>query len=109
VTEKQRKRLLTFLKLFISAALIYFIFTKINLKDVLTTLRTSNLFYLLIALVLFAFSKLIAAFRLNLYFHEIGVQLTQKSNLKLYLLGMFYKYWHSIKHHRFLVLEQTVF
>ena len=90
MTEKQRKRLLTFLKLFISAALIYFIFTKINLKDVLTTLRTSNLFYLLIALVLFAFSKLIAAFRLNLYFHEIGVQLTQKSNLKLYLLGMFY-------------------
>jgi len=90
VTEKQRKRLLTFLKLFISAALIYFIFNKINLKDVLTTLKTSNLLYLLIALISFAFSKLIAAFRLNLYFHEIGVKLTQKSNLKLYLLGMFY-------------------
>jgi len=91
VTEKQRKRLLTFLKLFISAALIYFIFNKINLKDVLTTLKTSNLLYLLIALISFAFSKLIAAFRLNLYFHEIGVKLTQKSNLKLYLLGMFYR------------------
>ena len=90
MTEKQRKRLLTFLKLFISAALIYFIFNKINLKDVLTTLKTSNLLYLLIALISFAFSKLIAAFRLNLYFHEIGVKLTQKSNLKLYLLGMFY-------------------
>jgi uncharacterized membrane protein YbhN (UPF0104 family) len=90
VTEKQRKRLLTFLKLFISATLIYFIFTKINLKDVLATLRTSNLFYLLIALILFAFSKVIASFRLNLYFHEIGIKLTQKSNLKLYLLGMFY-------------------
>jgi len=90
VTEKQRKRLLTFLKLFISAALIYFIFNKINLKDVLTTLKTSNLLYLLIALISFAFSKLIASFRLNLYFHEIGVKLTQKSNLKLYLLGMFY-------------------
>ena len=90
MTEKQRKRLLTFLKLFISAALIYFIFNKINLKDVLTTLKTSNLLYLLIALISFAFSKLIASFRLNLYFHEIGVKLTQKSNLKLYLLGMFY-------------------
>lgn len=90
MTEKQRKRLLTFLKLFISATLIYFIFTKINLKDVLATLRTSNLFYLLIALILFAFSKVIASFRLNLYFHEIGIKLTQKSNLKLYLLGMFY-------------------
>ena len=90
MTEKQRKRLITFLKLFISATLIYFIFTKINIKDVLATLKTSNLLYLPIALILFVFSKVIAAFRLNLYFHEIGVKLTQKSNLKLYLLGMFY-------------------
>ncbi len=90
MTKKQRKHLITFLKLAISAALIYFIFTKINLKDVLTTLRTSNLLYLLLAIISFAFSKLIASFRLNLYFREIGVKLTQKSNLKLYLLGMFY-------------------
>ena len=31
-----------------------------------------------------------SSFRLNLYFHTIGVLLTQKSNLKLYFLGMFY-------------------
>ncbi|WP_394970775.1 lysylphosphatidylglycerol synthase transmembrane domain-containing protein [uncultured Croceitalea sp.] len=90
MTKKQRKRLLTLLKILISAALIYFIFNKINLKDVLTILKTSNLFYLFIAFLLVIFSKVTASFRLNLYFHEIGVQLTQKSNLKLYILGMFY-------------------
>ncbi|GMN09420.1 lysylphosphatidylglycerol synthase transmembrane domain-containing protein [Croceitalea sp. MTPC9] len=90
MTEKQRKRLITFLKLLISAALIYFIFTKINLAAVLTTLKTSNPFYLIIAFVLVVFSKIMASFRLNLYFHQLGILLTQKSNLKLYLLGMFY-------------------
>ena len=90
MTKKQRKQLLTFLKIVISIALIYFIFTKISLDDVVATLKTANLIYILLALVLFAFSKLMASFRLNLYFHEIGISLSQKSNLKLYLLGMFY-------------------
>lgn len=90
MTEKRRKKLLTFLKLIISVALIYFIFTKIQLEDVLTTLKTSNPFYLVIALLLVVFSKVMASFRLNLYFHQLEIPLTQKSNLKLYLLGMFY-------------------
>ena len=84
-----RKKGLTALKLLISAALIYFIFTKLNVADVLETVRKANPFYLVLALVLFTISKIIAALRLNGYFHELQVLLTQKSNLKLYLLGMF--------------------
>ena len=90
MTKKQRKRLLTFFKILVSTALIYFIFTKINLKDVLTTIKTSNIFYLILGCILFVVSKILASFRLNLYFHEIGIKLSQKSNLKLYILGMFY-------------------
>ncbi|WP_435622971.1 lysylphosphatidylglycerol synthase transmembrane domain-containing protein [Flagellimonas sp.] len=88
--EKLRKRLLTLLKIVISGVLIYFIFTKINFKDVLETLKTGNPFYLVVGTFLVLVSKIIAAFRLNLYFHQIGVKITQKSNLKLYFLGMFY-------------------
>ncbi len=90
MTEKLRKRLLTALKIIVSAALIYFIFTKIDFNDVLLTLKKSNPAYLVAALILFVISKMLSAFRLNLYFHEIGAPLTQKSNLALYLLGMFY-------------------
>jgi uncharacterized membrane protein YbhN (UPF0104 family) len=46
--------------------------------------------YLSMALVLFILSKLIAAFRHNLYFHKISVPLKTETNLRLYLLGMFY-------------------
>lgn len=90
MTEKLRKKLITALKIVISAVLIYFIFTKIELKDVLQTLKKSDPIYLVLAILLFILSKVLAAFRLQLYFHQIGARITQLANLKLYLLGMFY-------------------
>ena len=90
MTEKLRKKAITALKIIVSAALIYFIFTKIDLKDVLQTLRKSDPLFLFLALLFFVLSKMIAAFRLNGYFHQIGAKLSQLGNLKLYLLGMFY-------------------
>ncbi|MCR9264689.1 MAG: flippase-like domain-containing protein [Flavobacteriaceae bacterium] len=90
MTEKLRKKLITALKIVISAVLIYFIFTKIELKDVLQTLKKSDPIYLVLAILLFTLSKVLAAFRLQLYFHQIGARITQLANLKLYLLGMFY-------------------
>lgn len=85
-----RKKLITIAKIAISAILIYFIFTKVDIEQVLVTLKKTKPLYLLIAIVLFIASKVLASVRLNLYFHELNVRLTQKSNLKLYLLGMFY-------------------
>ncbi len=90
MTEKLRKKLITALKIVISAVLIYFIFTKIELKDVLQTLKKSDPLYLLLASLFFVLSKVLSAFRTNMYFHQIGARLTQLSNLKLSLLGMFY-------------------
>lgn len=87
---KHRKKLITVLKVVISIALIYFVITKIDLQEVLDILKRTKLSYLLPAFALFILSKVLAAFRLNLYFHQIRVPLSQKSNLRLYLLGMFY-------------------
>ena len=88
--EKQRNLLTTIAKALISILLIYFIFTKIDLKEVLVVLKSSNWEWLIVAIALFIISKVLNSFRLNLYFKVIDVPLTQKSNLKLYLLGMFY-------------------
>ncbi len=90
MASSDRNKVVTALKVLVSVALLYFIFTKINLQDVLNVLQRSNPIYILIALFLFILSKVLAAVRLNLYFHQLQVYLTQKSNLKLYLLGMFY-------------------
>ena len=87
---KRRKRLITLLKIVFSVLLIYFVFTKIPFKEVWDVLKNVHIGPLIIAIVFFTLSKLIAAYRLNLYFHELHVNLTQWSNAKLYLLGMFY-------------------
>lgn len=85
-----RKKLYTVAKIAISAILIYFIFTKVDFHEVLEIVGKTNPFYLVLAILSFIASKVLASVRLNLYFHELGVKLTQKSNLKLYVLGMFY-------------------
>ncbi|HET8737083.1 MAG TPA: lysylphosphatidylglycerol synthase transmembrane domain-containing protein [Pricia sp.] len=85
-----RKQGVALLKIAISAVLVYFVFTKVDFEEVWGILRKSNPTYIALALLFFVISKAVSAFRLNLYFHHLGVLLTQKSNLKLYLLGMFY-------------------
>ena len=85
-----RKKGIAFLKLLFSAVLLYFIFTKIPFEGIIDTVSGAHFFYLFLALAFFVLSKFLAALRLNLYFHQLEVGLTQKANLKLYALGMFY-------------------
>lgn len=87
---KLNKKVTTAIKVLISAVLIYFILTKINVEEIKGILVKSNPLYLFGATIFFIISKIIAAVRLNLYFHQLQVPLTHKSNFKLYLLGMFY-------------------
>ena len=88
--ERRRKRITTLLKIIFSFLLIYFVFTKIQFQDVWNVLKKAKILPLIAAIIFFAVSKLIAAFRLNLYFHQLNIKLRHKSNIKLYLLGMFY-------------------
>jgi hypothetical protein len=81
---------MTFLKIVISIVLIYFIVTKIDIDEIGGILKKSNPIYLLLGLLFFLISKIIAAIRLNGYFHSLQLPLSHKSNLKLYFLGMFY-------------------
>ncbi|APQ18290.1 lysylphosphatidylglycerol synthase transmembrane domain-containing protein [Maribacter hydrothermalis] len=87
---KLNKKVTTGLKVLISIILIYFIFTKIDVGEIKGILFKSNFLYVAIAALFFILSKVIAAVRLNLYFHQLKVLLTHVSNFKLYLLGMFY-------------------
>lgn len=78
------------LKVAFSVLLLYFVFNRIPFREVLATAREAHPGYLLLALLLFILSKAIAAYRLNGYFLQTGLALSHPSNLKLYLLGMFY-------------------
>lgn len=87
---KISKPLQTAIKIILSAAALFFVFTKIEIEAVLAIYKKSNLLYLVIAIVLFSISKFIAAIRLNRFFKAIGIKISEIYNLKLYSLGMFY-------------------
>ena len=51
---------------------------------------TSNLYYLIGAFIFFGLSFVLSAFRQNLSFRNTGANLSQRLNIKLFWLGLFY-------------------
>lgn len=79
-----------FLKLAVTGVCLWYVSRKIDWHTAWETFTQSNLLWLLLAVVLFTASKIVSSFRLNIYFANINVKLSQRSNLSLYWLGMFY-------------------
>ena len=79
-----------FLKIALSIAALWYVFTKIDLGQVVQMFARANYAWLLGAMLFFIISKYFSALRLNIFFEDIGARLTKRSNLKLYLLGMYY-------------------
>jgi uncharacterized membrane protein YbhN (UPF0104 family) len=90
VGSKLKRLLKTLIKFAVTAAALYFVIRKIEVKEVLALYSQSNLVYITLALIFFALSKLVSAYRLNIYFRTIDIHLKEKTNIELYLLGMFY-------------------
>jgi len=78
------------LKLVITALCFWYIATKIDFGNALNALLKANWIFLFIALLFFVLSKILSAFRLNIYFRNIKLWLPEWTNIKLYWLGMFY-------------------
>lgn len=69
---------------------LYFVFSKIDWEQVSGLLLSANLFYLFVATLFFVASKVISAYRLQLFFREIKLAISHRFNLKLAWIGMFY-------------------
>lgn len=79
-----------FLKLAVTAVCLWYVSRKIDWMKSFEIIQNSNWLWLFTATLLFTASKVVSSFRLNIYFKNINVQLSQPQNLKLYWLGMFY-------------------
>ncbi|RAI95266.1 lysylphosphatidylglycerol synthase transmembrane domain-containing protein [Algoriphagus yeomjeoni] len=80
----------TALKLLLTGLALFLVFRKIDTDQLWQITKTINWFWLIPAILTFVLSKLFTAFRLNLYFKNIGLHISEKLNIKLYLVGMFY-------------------
>jgi glycosyltransferase 2 family protein len=92
--EKKESRVSKLVKLFIKILVtvicFWYISKKIDFSQALHALQNANWFYLSLSVLLYILSKVVAAYRLNIYFRNIHIDLPQWTNLKLYWLGMFY-------------------
>lgn len=73
--------------------MLYFVFTKIPFSEVATLWKKVNVAYLAAAVILFLLSQIVSAKRLELFFDAQNFNLSFKSNLELYFLGMFYNFF----------------
>ncbi len=69
---------------------LYLVFRKIDTVQLWEITKTIQWLWLIPAVLIFVLSKVFTAFRLNLYFRNIGLQISEKLNFRLYLVGMFY-------------------
>ena len=84
------KLLKLLLKIGVTVVCFWYISRKIDFTKAKDAVLQADWWWLFFSVLAFAFSKYLASFRLNIYFKNIGIELTQKQNLKLYWLGMFY-------------------
>ena len=80
----------TLIKLAISAAIIVIIVRKIDEKVLIQTITETDPLWLLWAIAWFILSKIISAFRYNLLLSTDEIHMTNRENLRLYWLGMYY-------------------
>ncbi len=80
----------TILKLCFTGAALYWVFQKVDAKDLKEALIDSNPLFLVLAFLAYLCSILIASSRLNGFFRGMGLVISEPYNLKLYLLGLFY-------------------
>ena len=78
------------IKLLFTAVALYLVSNKIDIQKTKTIFSSINYYWLLLGFIAFTLSRVVGALRLNLYFLQIGLKLSQILNLKLYYLGMFY-------------------
>jgi uncharacterized membrane protein YbhN (UPF0104 family) len=92
--EKQESKLSKYLKLLVKIGVtivcFWYISKKIDFEAAKNAFLKATWTWLFVAVILLMLSKLFSAFRLNIYFRNIYIHLTEWGNIKLYWLGMFY-------------------
>ena len=78
------------LKLGVTSALLYYVFSKQPIGEIKDRLLHANYWWMLAAVVVYFFSMVASAWRLMSFFKSIELRLDTRFNFRLYLLGIFY-------------------
>lgn len=78
------------LKLAITGGALYWVSQKVDVSDFKEAFLKTQPGFFVLAFLCYVMSQIVSSTRLNSFFKGIGLELSEKYNFKLYLLGMFY-------------------
>lgn len=81
------------LKVVFSSGAIYYIVSKLDIKQVGESIAQVDRLYIFFAMLLYALSQVGSSFRLQGLFKAIALNIPHLANIKLYWLGMFYNFF----------------
>jgi uncharacterized membrane protein YbhN (UPF0104 family) len=87
---KHKKLFLTGLKIILSVLALLYVLKRVRIEEVVEIMSESNILYLILALLMFVFSKISASFRTLLILKKYDVSIHWWHNISLYWTGMFY-------------------
>lgn len=90
VESKASKIIKLILKIGVTALCFWYVSRKIDFSAAKEAIFNANVGWVLLAAACFMFGKFLSCFRLNIYFRNINLNLSQWTNIQLYWLGMFY-------------------
>lgn len=95
ITEliKEKPWIKTLGKLIFISVSLWFVFKTISISEILKLITNLKFNYILVSILFFSISKILSSFRLNLYFRQGGIFISELANLRLYLIGMFYNFF----------------
>jgi len=80
------------LKIAITSALLYYVFSKVHFSEIKTKLVNANYWWMLAGVFFYFLSMVASSWRLLSFFKSINLKLDPKFNFRLYLLGIFYNF-----------------
>ncbi len=90
IIKKYSKAIKLVAKIALSAIALYYVFSKVDLKQTFDAIKGINVWLLLVSILVYTISQIISAFRLNTFYKYVPVKISTFTNIKLYWLGMFY-------------------
>lgn len=88
--SKAGKMLKLLIKIAVSVLCLWYVSRKIDFSAAASALQKASYGWIILAFVSFVISKILSSIRLNLYFRDINLNLSEADNLRLYWMGMFY-------------------
>ena len=77
-------------KLIVTALALYWAFSQVDFQEIGKHISRSPFYLTFAAIVIYNLAKVAGSYRLNLFFREEQIMLTEKENLRLYYKGMFF-------------------